>query len=288
MCGHPLEVTLKLNVRVREISNLCRNSIFEPGLSGSVLKRRFIEATADRLEGRGTFLLPPGRAPIGRISTSVLLLLWRLLRCSLRCVTYGKQWISQCTGCLRNMCWLTFQWSQLSLRLPAEIVAPRSGRSPAGLYGGVSPSEGWWLVWVAVAHCWAFCPTLPAAYVHPLSPKVVMREVGEIFAEGERTRFSKVIPLRVVFHQGVMYNTCTGVCNKQRGGVVGCPTGGPWSSAATQIYEALFGVCANFESWNGFCRQSRVVPDCLCSIFLSVTFYPDEGEDGNILSIYGS
>lgn len=58
-------------------------------------------------------------------------------------------------------------------------------------------------------------------------PKLVIQEVGEICGEGERTGFSKMIPLRVVFQQCGMYNTGTGVCNKQLGGVVRPPHGPP-------------------------------------------------------------
>lgn len=90
--------------------------------------------------------------------------LCRLLHCSLRCVTYGKQWISQYTVCLQNMFWLTFQWSRLSLWLLAKIVAVHFGCLPVWIYGGVSLSKEWWLVWVAVAYCWAFCPMISALH----------------------------------------------------------------------------------------------------------------------------
>lgn len=92
----------------------------------------------------------------------MLFLLCRLLHCSLRCVTYGKQWISQYTVCLQNMFWLTFQWSRLSLWLLAKIVAVHFGCLPVWIYGGVSLSKDWWLVWVAVAYCWVFCPMISA------------------------------------------------------------------------------------------------------------------------------
>lgn len=161
----------------------------------------------------------------------MLFLLCRLLHCSLRCVTYGKQWISQYAVCLQNMFWLTFQWSRLSLWLPAKIVAVHFGCLPVWIYGGVSLSKDWWLVWVAVAYCWVFCPMISALHFVQLlilcPPKLVIQEVGEICGEGERTGFSKMIPLRVVFQQCGMYNTCTGVCNKQLGGVVRPPHGPP-------------------------------------------------------------
>ena len=80
-----------------------------------------------------------------------------------------------------------------------------------------------------------FCITFCTA-ARPLSPKLVIQEAGQICGEGERTGFSKMIPLRVVFQQCVMYNTCTGVCNKQQGGVVRFPTGRPWSSAPRQAH----------------------------------------------------
>lgn len=137
------------------------------------------------------------------------------------------------------MFWLTFQWSRLSLWLPAKIVAVHFGCLPVWIYGGVSLSKDWWLVWVAVAYCWGvlsydFCITF-CTTAHPLSPRnLSFRKSREICGEGERTGFSKIIPLRVVFLQCVMYNTCTGVCNKQQGGVVRSPTGRPWSSAPRQ------------------------------------------------------
>lgn len=78
-----------------------------------------------------------------------------------------------------------------------------------------------------------FCITV-CTTAHPLSPKLVIQEVGEMCGEGERTGFSKMIPLRVVLQQCVMYNTCTGVYNKQQGGVVRSPTGRPRSSSLRQ------------------------------------------------------
>lgn len=86
------------------------------------------------------------------ISPPLLFLLCRFPRCSQRCVTYGKQWISQYTVCLWNMFWLTFHWSRFSLWLPVKIVAAFFGHSPVWIYGGVSLSEDCWLVWVAAAY----------------------------------------------------------------------------------------------------------------------------------------
>lgn len=87
----------------------------------------------------------------------------RPLHCSLRCVTYGKLWISQYTVCSQNMLWLTFHWS--SLWLPAKIVAALFGCTPEWIYGGVSLSKHWWLVWVAVADCWGVLSVISALHV---------------------------------------------------------------------------------------------------------------------------
>lgn len=183
------------------------------------------------------------------------------------------------------MFWLTFQWSRLSLWLPAKIVAVHFGCLPVWIYGGVSLSKDWWLVWVAVAYCWGvlsydFCITF-CTTAHPLSPRnLSFRKSREICGEGERTGFSKIIPLRVVFLQCVMYNTCTGVCNKQQGGVVRSPTGRPWSSAPRQANPIVsnidFFFCLFSGSYNSCCQQNDIFPDYLCCVFLSVSFYPDE------------
>lgn len=146
----------------------------------------------------------------------MLFRLCRLLHCSLRCVTYGKQWISQYTVCLQNMFWLTFQWSRLSLWLPAKIVAVHFGCLPVWIYGGVSLSKDWWLVWVAVAYCWVFCPMISALHfvqlLIPCPRNLSFRKPGK-YVERERGQDSaKMIPLRVVFQQCVMYNTCTREC----------------------------------------------------------------------------
>lgn len=97
--------------------------------------------------------------------------------------------------------------------------------------------------------CITFCTT-----AHPLSLKLVIQEVGEICAEGERTGFSKMIPLRDVFQQCVMYNTCSGMCNKQQGGVVRSPTGRPWTSAPRQancsVKYRFFFFCQMLGSYN--------------------------------------
>lgn len=163
--------------------------------------------------------------------------------CSLRCVTYGKQWISQCTVCSQNMLWLTFHWSRLSLRLPAKIVAVHFGRLPVWIYGGVSLSQDWWLVWVAVADCWVFCPMISASHfvrVHPLFPKLVIQG-----SRGNKWRGSKE---RIQQNDSsescapavcIMYNACARACNKQHGGVVRCPIGGSWTSAPTPEFPKI-------------------------------------------------
>lgn len=45
----------------------------------------------------------------------------------------------------------------------------------------------------------------------------------------------------------IMYNACTRVCNKQQGGVVRSPTGGPWSSAPRRANT----VVSDIEFWGG-------------------------------------
>lgn len=58
---------------------------------------------------------------------------------------------------------------------------------------------------------------------------------------------AKMIPLRVVALQCVMYNTCTGVCNKQQDGIVRSPpTGRPWSSAPRNTYLIMSHIRPNF------------------------------------------
>lgn len=47
---------------------------------------------------------------------------------------------------------------------------------------------------------------------------------------------AKMIPLRVVALQCVMYNTCTGVCNKQQDGIVRSP---PQGAPGHQHQETL-------------------------------------------------
>lgn len=49
---------------------------------------------------------------------------------------------------------------------------------------------------------------------------------GNMCRVREKTGFSKTIPRRVVALQCVMYNTCTGVCNKQQDGIVRSPQQG--------------------------------------------------------------
>lgn len=172
------------------------------------------------------------------ISTSVL-------GCSLRCFTYGKQWISQYTVCLQNMFWLTFHWSRLSLELPEKIVAVQFGCLPVWIYWEVSLCKGL-VIGLSGSHCslllvilpFDFCMP-PCASAHPQSWALVIQEVREICREEERTGSSKAIPMRVVSPQCEMYNTCTGVCNKRWGSLVESPTGRPWSSAPRQANPIL-------------------------------------------------
>lgn len=261
MCGHPLEVTLKLTVSVLLKKKKKKFKIFvkfnfESALFASVWKRHWngvyrVDTGEDRPKGgrkkkalAGTFFPPrKAQAQIVYIFTLVLFLLWRLPHCSLRCVTYGKQWISQCTVCSQNMLWLTFHWSRLSLRLPAKIVAVHFGRLPVWIYGGVSLSQDWWLVWVAVADCWVFCPMISASHlarVHPLFPKLVIQG-----SRGNKWRGSKE---RIQQNDSsescapavcIMYNACARACNKQQGGVVRCPIGGSWTSAPTPEFPKI-------------------------------------------------
>lgn len=169
MRAHPLEVTLKWSAGVPECQIFVKFNI-EFGLFFlspvvSFLKPCWncvyrIDAGADRLKGKKGFsesgknFLPTlkswGPDCLYLHPCAVFPVCW-LFRCSLRCVIYGKQWISQYTVCLQNMLWLTFQWSRLSLWLHAKIVAVHFGCLPVWIYGGVSLSKGWWLVWVAVA-----------------------------------------------------------------------------------------------------------------------------------------
>lgn len=154
---------------VKSLSNLILNLVFFSFLFFSpvvsFLKPCWncvyrIDAGADRLKGKKGFsesgknFLPTlkswGPDCLYLHPCAVFPVCW-LFRCSLRCVIYGKQWISQYTVCLQNMLWLTFQWSRLSLWLHAKIVAVHFGCLPVWIYGGVSLSKGWWLVWVAVA-----------------------------------------------------------------------------------------------------------------------------------------
>lgn len=146
----------------------------------------------------GTFLLPPkADAQIVYILAPVLFLLCRLPHCSLRHVIYGKQWISQYTVCLQNMFWLTFHWSQLSLWLPAKIVAVHFGCLPVWIYGGVSLSEDCWLVWVAATYCWVFCPVISVLhFVQVLSLCPKSRDSWRwrnMSGEGESTGVRKLI-----------------------------------------------------------------------------------------------
>lgn len=174
MCGHPLEVTLKLNVSVLEISNLCQiqfrvrpsTSLFRSGCWNGVYH---VSASVDRPKGKDSWrnFLPTSKKLRPRLFISSPQCYFSSvgsLHCSLRCVTYGKQWISQYTVCSQNMFWLTFHWSRLSLRLPAKIVAVHFGCLPVWIYGGVSLSKDWWLVWVALAYCWVFCPMISALH----------------------------------------------------------------------------------------------------------------------------
>lgn len=169
MCGHPLEVTLKLNVSVPKISNLCQIQFwiwpFFPAFyvwSGAGVV--FIVSTLDRLNGKnptGTFFSPPKKKSWGpdclylhRCAVSPLwaasLLpemryLWKTVNISIH---------SMLAECVFG---LPFHWSRLSLWLPAKIVAVHFGCLPVWIYGGVSLSKPWWLVWVAVAYCWVLC-----------------------------------------------------------------------------------------------------------------------------------
>lgn len=172
MRAHPLEVTLKWSAGVRECQIFVKFNI-EFGLfflSFFFACRFFFEAVLElclsHWRWRGPTKGKKGFSESGKnfLPTlkswgpdclylhpcAVFPVCW-LFRCSLRCVIYGKQWISQYTVCLQNMLWLTFQWSRLSLWLHAKIVAVHFGCLPVWIYGGVSLSKGWWLVWVAVA-----------------------------------------------------------------------------------------------------------------------------------------
>lgn len=244
--GGDIEIDCQRAVKKKNSKSLS-NSISNPPCSplfGSGAGIEFIVSTLGWIDQRGekkkalagTFFPPrKAQAQIVYIFTLVIFLLCRLPHCSLRCVTYGKQWISQYTVCSQNMLWLTFHWSRLSLRLHAKIVAVHFGCLPVWIYGGVSLSQDWWLVWVAVAYCWVFCPMISASHfvwVHPLSPKLVIQG-----SRGNKWRGSKE---RIQQNDSsescapavcIMYNACARACNKQQGGVVRCPIGGSWTSA---------------------------------------------------------
>lgn len=162
-CGEHVRWNYIKKINKETFTNLILNSVSwlqeEVGIVlDLLLKALFRNLTA-------TFSPPrSAQTQIVYISGRVLVPLCGLLHCSLRCVTYGKQWISQYTVCSLNVFWLTFQWSRLSLWLPAKIVAVRFGCSPAWIYGGVSLSEDRWLVWVAVENRWLFCPMISALH----------------------------------------------------------------------------------------------------------------------------
>lgn len=162
---------------------------------------------------------PPWEAEVWIVYISPLAVsLCRLPRCSQRCVTYGKRWISQYTVCLRNMFWLTFHWSRVSLWLPAKIVAALFGRSPVGIYGGVSLSEDCWLVWVAAAY-------------RPLISAL---------------RFLQLLVVR-----GGGGGEGGGIFNKQQDGVLRSPAGGPQLSALSfdLIHpDQTFNLCDFYDS----------------------------------------
>lgn len=88
MCGHPLEVTLKLNVSVVKKKNQTFVKFnFDSGFFAPALKQRRNSVYGRELSSH----LEKAEAQIVYIFTPVLFLLCRRLHCSLRCVTYGKQ-----------------------------------------------------------------------------------------------------------------------------------------------------------------------------------------------------
>lgn len=107
------------------------------------------------LTSRGTFFLSSHaerrRSRALRLHLAAGSLCW-LLRWSLKCVIYGKQWISKCTVCLQNASYLTFQWSRLFVKLPAKIVAADFGGLPCASMWEC-PGEPW-LVRPAVVQGW--------------------------------------------------------------------------------------------------------------------------------------
>lgn len=72
-------------------------------------------------------------------------------------------------------------------------------------------------------------------YPRNLSGSVCGGRGGYVQSEGGLDS-AKMIPLRVVALQCVMYNTCTGVCNKQQDGIVRSP---PQGAPGHQHQETL-------------------------------------------------
>lgn len=119
---------------------------------------------------------------------------------------------------------------------------------------------------------------------HPLSPKLVRKCVwgrgGYVQSEGGLDS-AKMIPLRVVALQCVMYNTCTGVCNKQQDGIVGSPHRAPLVISTKKhlpynvTYSTQFLRCCNS------CCYSKMMFS-LSSVCTSVSLNRDEQKSMNI------
>lgn len=197
---HPLEVTLKLNVSALKENNpkTLSNSILNPAFfffapvfevaSESCLLR--LLKTGEKKQELSSHLEKKKRLR-PRLFISSPYAGCFIAPC--RCVTYGKQWIFQYPVCFARICFgLPFSGLGFSLWLHAKIVAVHFGCSPGWIYGVVSPSEDWWLVWIAVAFCWVFCLWFLhyIFFFHHLN-------FGDIF--WERTGLSQRIPLGVIF-----------------------------------------------------------------------------------------